>query len=90
MERSKRVLNEVEASKLPDIEFKIVVGRKLNKLCENYKVLQGTYNDLTVNYISMKKDIGSIDKSEEEIKNTISELENTAEGSKSSLVEAEY
>ena len=37
----------------------------------------------------MKKDIGAIDKSQEEMKNTISELKNTVEGIKSRLDEAE-
>ena len=41
-------------SKLSDIEFKIMVIRKLN---ENYKELQGSYKQLTANYVSMKKDI---------------------------------
>ena len=32
-----RVLNEIKASKLSDIEFKIMVIRKLNELSESYK-----------------------------------------------------
>ena len=46
-ESSERVLNEIEASQLSDIEFKTTVIRKLNELSENYKKttgkLQGTY-----------------------------------------------
>ena len=34
-ESSERVLNEIEASKLWDTEFKIMVIRKLNELNEN-------------------------------------------------------
>ena len=44
------------------------------------KKLQGSYKELTMNYISMKKDIETINKSQEEMKNTISELNNTVEG----------
>ena len=49
-ESTERVLNEIEASNLSDIEFKIMVIRMLRALIENYKELSG-------NYISMKKDI---------------------------------
>ena len=42
---------------------------------------------LTANYISMKKDIETINKRQEEMKNTISELKNTVEGIKSRLDE---
>ena len=40
-----RMLNEIEASQLSDIEFKAMVSRKLNELTENYQKLQGNYND---------------------------------------------
>ena len=40
-ESSERVLNEIEASKLSDNEFKTMVIRKLNELSENYQKLQG-------------------------------------------------
>ena len=66
---SKRVLNEIEASKLSDIEFKIMVIRILNELSENYKELQESFKELTINYTSMKKDIETINKSQEEMKN---------------------
>ena len=36
-ESSERVLNEIEASKLSDIEFKTMVIRKLNEFSENFK-----------------------------------------------------
>ena len=88
-ESPERVLNEIEASKLPNIEHKIMVIRKFNELSENYKELQGSYKELTVNYTSMKKGIETINKSQEEMKNTISELKNTVEGIKTRLDEAE-
>ena len=80
-------INEMEVTKIPDLEFKIMVIRKLNVLSENYKELQGNYKELPMNYISMKKDIEIINKSQEEIKNTISELKNIVEGIKSRLDE---
>ena len=62
------MLNEIEASKLSDIEFKIIVIRMLKELGENYKELHGTYKELTENYTSMKKYIESISKSQGEMK----------------------
>ena len=64
------MLNEIEASKLSDIEFKIMVIRMLNELNENYKELHGRYKELTASYTSMRKDIETINKSQEEMKNT--------------------
>ena len=69
------MLTEKEASQ--DTEFKAMVIRKLtelNELIENYQKLQGNYNELTTNYINMKKEIEKINKSQEEMKNAISEL----------------
>ena len=54
-EASERMLTEKEASQLSDIEFKAMVIRKLNEVTENYQKLQGNYNELTANYINMKK-----------------------------------
>ena len=94
-EASERMLNEIEASQLSDIEFKAMVIRKLKELTENYQKLQGNYNELTANYINMKKEIEIIYflylfyMGQEEMKNTISELKNTVEGIKSRLNEAE-
>ena len=34
---SERMLNEIEASQLSDIEFKTLVIRKLNELTENFQ-----------------------------------------------------
>ena len=46
-EISERMLNEIEASQLSDIEFKAMAIRKLNELTENYQKLQGNNNELT-------------------------------------------
>ena len=66
-----------------------MVIRMLNELTENYQRLQGNNEELTANHISMKTDIETISKGQEEMKNTISELKNTVEGIKSRLHEAE-
>ena len=42
-ESSERMLNEIEASQLSDIEFKTMVIRKLNELSANYQKLQRNY-----------------------------------------------
>ena len=51
-EVSETMLHEKEASQLSDIEFKESVIRKINELTQK---LQGNYNELTANYINMKK-----------------------------------
>ena len=48
--------------------------------------ITGNYNELTANYISMKKEIRTINKVQEEMKNTISELKNIVEGIKADLM----
>ena len=68
------MLKEIEASQLSDMEFKTMVIRKLNELSENYKELQGSGKELTVNYTGMKKYIETINKSQEEMKNSVSEF----------------
>ena len=60
-EAPERILTEKEASQ--DTEFKAMVIRKLtelSELTENYQKLQGNYNELTANYINMKKEIETI------------------------------
>ena len=52
---SERMLTEKEARQLSDTEFKALVIRKLNELTQNYQTLQVNYNELTANYINMKK-----------------------------------
>ena len=48
-EASERMLNEIEASQLSDIEVKTMVIRNLNKLTQNDHKLQGNYNEHTAN-----------------------------------------
>ena len=48
-------LNEMEVTKLSDIEFKLMVMKMLKELTDNYK-------ELSENNISMKKDIETINK----------------------------
>ena len=57
-EFSERMLNEIEASQLSDIEFKIMAINMLKELTDNYK-------QLSENYISMKKEMETINKNEE-------------------------
>ena len=76
-EASERMLNEIEASQLSDIQFTAMVIRKFNELTENYQKLQGNYNELTANYINIEKEIETTNKGQEDMKNTISELKNT-------------
>ena len=71
-EASERMLTEKEASQLSDIEFKAMVIRKLDELTENYEKLQKNYVELTANYINMKKEIETINKDQDKMKNTIS------------------
>ena len=70
-EASERMLNEIEASQLSNINFKAMVIRKLNEITENYQKLQGNYNELTANCITMKKEIETMNKGKEEMRNTI-------------------
>ena len=60
-----------EASQLSGVEFKELVITKLTELTQNYQKLHGNENELTVNYINMKKEIETINKGQEEMKNTI-------------------
>ena len=61
-EASERMLTEKEASQLSDVEFKVMIIRKLHELTENYQKLQGNYNELTANYINIKKEIETVNK----------------------------
>ena len=88
-ESLEKVLNEIEASNLSDIEFKVMVIRILKVLSENYKKLHGIYREPSGNYTSMKKDIETMNKKQEEMKNIVSEIKNTLEGIKIGLDEAE-
>ena len=55
---SPQELNEMEVSKISDIEFKIMVIRMLKELTDNYK-------ELSENYNSIKKEIETINKNQE-------------------------
>ena len=70
------MLNKIEANQLSDIEFKTMVIRKLDEFSANYQKLQVTYEEVTAKYINIKKDIDTINKGQEDMKNTISELKN--------------
>ena len=61
-EASEIMQTEKEASQLSDTEFKAMVIRKLTELTEKYQRLRGFYNELTANYINMKKEIETINK----------------------------
>ena len=76
-------LNEMEVTKLSDIEFKIMVIKMLKELTDNYK-------ELSKNYISMKKEIETINKNQEVMNNKILERKNKLEGITSLLDEAEH
>ena len=56
------MLKEIEPSQVSEIEIKAMVIWKLNKLTENSQKLQGNYNELTANYIHMKKEIETTNK----------------------------
>ena len=75
-------LNEMEASKLSDIEFKRMIIRMLKELADNYK-------ELSENYNSVKKEIELINKNQEEMNNRISKIKNKLEGITSRLDKAE-
>ena len=47
---------------------------ELSGLTENYQKLRGNNNELTANYINMKKEIKTINKGKDEMKKPISEL----------------
>ena len=55
-ESSERMLNEIEASQLSDIEFKTMVVRNLNELTENYQKLQGNCQEITAKCICIIKE----------------------------------
>ena len=79
-------LNEIEATKIPNAEFRTMVIRML-------KNPRGRMDDFSENLnkeiVSMKKDIETIEKNQSEMKNTITEMKNTLEEINSRLDEAE-
>ena len=54
-ESSQGPLNEIEATKLSNIDFKMMVIKTFKELSENFKEHQGTFKELTVDYFSMRK-----------------------------------
>ena len=88
-ESLEKVLNEIEASNLSDIEFKVMVIRMLKELSENYEKLYGNYKELSGNHISMKKYVETMNKIQEEMKNTISKMKNMLENIRNRLDETE-
>ena len=75
-------LNEMELSKLSDIKFKLMAIKMLKELTNKNK-------EQNENYISMKKEIETINKNQEEINNKVSEIKNTLKGITSRLAAAE-
>ena len=59
------------------------------KTSNNSRDIWKKFKEHPVNYTSMKKDIETINKSQEEMKNTASEMKKIVEGIKSRLDEAE-
>ena len=53
---SERMLNEIEADQLSDIEFKTMIIRKLKEFSENYQKLQGSYKEHTAKCICIIKE----------------------------------
>ena len=62
-----RKLNEMDVTKLSDIQFKLMVIKMLKQLTDNYK-------ELKENYISMKRKIEIINKNQEEMNNKMTEI----------------
>ena len=73
-------LNEMEVTKLSDIEWKIMVIKMFKELRDNYKELTDKYRELNENYTTLKKEIETINKNQEEMNNKILEIKNTQEG----------
>ena len=85
-ESSEKELNEMEATKIPNSEFKTIVIRMLKKLRGKMGDLSEKLKKETVN---VEKDIETIKKNQSEMKNRISEMKNTLEEISSGLGEAE-
>ena len=75
-------LNEVEVTKQPDIEFKIMIIKMLKELTHSY-------TELSENYNNMKKETETININQGEMNNKIAKIKNTLEGITSRLDEAE-
>ena len=75
-ESPEKELSETEASKLSDIEFKIMLMRMLRELSDNHKELSGSYKECSGNFSSTRKDIENMNKNQEEMKSTIVGIKN--------------
>ena len=75
-------LNEVEVTKQPDIEFKIMIIKMLKELTHSY-------TELSENYNNMKKETETININQGEMNNKIAKIKNTLEGITSRLDEGE-
>ena len=83
-------MEESQEKELNEIEGKQSIRHRVQN--NGYEDAQGTLwelPELSGNYISMINDIETMNKNQEDIKNTISEIKNSLEGIKSSLDEAE-
>ena len=79
-------LNEIEASNLPETEFKVMIIKMLN---EHMGRMDEHNENLNREIVSIKKDIETIKKNQTEIRNTITEMKNTLEGFNNRLDKAE-
>nr|KAF6480743.1 hypothetical protein HJG59_010585 [Molossus molossus] len=75
-------INEVQLSKLTELEFRAMMLRKLNSMCKDMSNMSKDIEMLKINQLEMKNQ-------QEEMKNDISEMKNTLEGLKSRVGEAE-
>ena len=55
-----RVVNNIVASRLSDIDFNIIIIMMLKELSDNYKELYGSSKEFNGSYISMKRDMESM------------------------------
>ena len=79
-------LNEMEASHIPETEFRITVIRMQNEFM--WRMDEHNQN-LNREIVSIKKDIETIKRNQTEMRNTTTEMKNTLEGFNSRLDEAE-
>nr|KAF6489855.1 hypothetical protein HJG59_010257 [Molossus molossus] len=75
-------INEVQLSKLTELEFRAMMLWKLNSMCKDMSNMSKDIEMLKINQLEMKNQ-------QEEMKNDISEMKNTLEGLKSRVGEAE-
>lgn len=81
-------LNEVEVTKLPNKEFRVMVRRILKQFCENYTQINENCKGLHESDTNMKRELEAIDNNQLE-RNDIVEIKTTLERLNSRLEEAE-